>query len=424
MPVVSRVLNGLMATPLFLHCRAWQVCALLLLSVASALGQGFLENMPRANQSPMERAKQARQELMQRMQEVDKESSAGTESLEGRIIRLKRELAAAEVEWAKRNERVPTAVEVKIASAALVVISSEQSEGSGFIAKIRGRTFLISNIHVLGAARSATIQTLDGVEITLPSYGYVSRRRDIAIVPIEWAGPTLPMSQSLSFDEVGIGQAVTVMVNSDGARVAGQLKGKICDVGSNELEVSAKFVPGNSGSPVVHDELGRVIAIASHLEDFGAKTKGTKDSKQANVRRFACRIDGEIEWAQVALSDLYNQAELYYQYEDRSRAMSQIGHKLQHEDQLMTSYSRHDSLGHLFEDFDRDFQWHRGTNSSHNQRLLKRFVAGVMSELQTDRQSTQDALKIDFYQRGYVALESLRDQAARDFVRFRDSRLD
>ena len=41
-----------------------------------------------------------------------------------------------------------------------------------------------------------------------------------------------------------------------------------------------------------------------------------------------------------------------------------------------------------------------------------------------DRQSTQEALKINFYQRRSVALENMRDQAARDFVRFRDSRLD
>ena len=413
-----------MATPLFLRCRPRQLCALLLLSFASAVGQGFVGHVPNTNESPLERAKRARQELAQQMQQELNQSNAVAESLEDQITRLKRELAAAEVEWAKHNERVPAAVEVEITSAALVVISSEQSEGSGFIAKIRGRTFLITNIHVLGAARGATIQTLDGVEITLPSYGYVSRRRDIAIVPIEWQGPTLPMSQSLSFDEIAVGQAVTVMGNSDGARVASRLKGEVRGVGPNELEVSAKFVPGNSGSPIVHDELGRVIAIASRLKDFSAKTKWTKDSEQADIRRFGYRLDGEIEWAQVALSDLYRQAEAYHRYEDRTTAMSRIGYMLQYEDKLMTGYGSHDSLGHLFEHFDRDFQWHRGTNSSHNQRLLKRFVTSVMSELQTDRQSTQEALKINFYQRRSVALEDMRDQAARDFVRFRDSRLD
>ena len=413
-----------MATPQFLRCRPWQLCALLLLSFASALGQGFVEHAPDTNESPLERAKRARQELMLQMQQELNQSNAVAESLEARIIRLKRELVAAEVELAKRNEAVPAAVEVEISSAALVVISSEQSEGSGFIAKIRGRTFLITNIHVLGAARSAFIQTVDGVEITLPSDGYVSRRRDIAIVPIEWNGPTLPMSQSLSFDEVGIGQAVTVMGNSDGARVAGRLKGKIRGVGPNELEVSAKFVPGNSGSPIVHDELGRVIAIASHLKDFSTKTKWTEDSEAADVRRFGYRLDGEIEWARVALVDLYRQAEAYHRYEDRTRAMSQIGYMLQYEDELMTSYSSHDSLGHLFEYFERDFQWHRGMNSSNNQRMLKHFVTSILSELQTDRVGTGEALEIDFYKRRFLVAEDLRDQAAKNFISFADSRLD
>ena len=303
------------------------------------------------------------------------------------------------------------------------MISSEQSEGSGFIAKIRGRTFLITNIHVLGAARGATIQTLDGVEITLPSYGYVSRRRDIAIVPIEWQGPTLPMSQSLSFDEIAVGQAVTVMGNSDGARVASRLKGEVRGVGPNELEVSAKFVPGNSGSPIVHDELGRSSRLLPALR-FQCEDQVDQRFGASGYSPLCYRLDGEIEWAQVALSDLYRQAEAYHRYEDRTTAMSRIGYMLQYEDKLMTGYGSHDSLGHLFEHFDRDFQWHRGTNSSHNQRLLKRFVTSVMSELQTDRQSTQEALKINFYQRRSVALEDMRDQAARDFVRFRDSRLD
>jgi hypothetical protein len=204
----------------------------------------------------------------------------------------------------------------------------------------------------------------------------------------------------------------------------GRLKGEIHGIGPDEVVVSAKFVPGNSGSPIVHDGLGRVIAIASHLKDFSAKTKWSKDWVQADVRRFGYRLDGEIEWAQVALSDLYRQAEVYNHYEDRSRAMSQIGHKLQHEDQLMTSFRSHDSLGYLFEYFDRDFQWHRGTNSSHNQRLLKRFVTSMLSELQTDRVGTGEALEIDFYQRRFLMAEDLRDQAANDFISFADSRLD
>lgn len=174
----------------------------------------------------------------------------------------------------------------------------------------------------------------------------------------------------------------------------------------------------------MHDELSKVIAVASYLKDFSAKTKWTKGSEKANIRRVAYRLDGEIEWRQVALADLYDQAETYHRYEDRTKVMSHIGYMLQYEDKLMTNYRRHDSLGYLFEHFDSGFKWERGTNSSHNQRLLKRFVTSLLSELQTDRQSTQEALRIEFYQRRFTELEGARNLAVRNLTRFRDSRLD
>ncbi|CAA6678792.1 MULTISPECIES: serine protease [unclassified Lentimonas] len=410
-----------MSSPRFISFRSLQLSALLLLSGVTVLGQGFTAKIPDTSESPLERAKRAREELALRLQ--DEANGVGLETLEEKVARLKRELAAAEAELAARDaiEPMPTASEIE--SGALVVISSDQSEGSGFIAEMRGRTFLITNIHVLGAARGALIRTLDGEVITLPSYGFISQKRDIALVPIEWEGPTLPLSQSLSFDEVGIGQAVTVVGNSDGAGVGSRLTGEVTGVGPDELQVSAKFVPGNSGSPIMHDELGKVVAIASRLKDFSVKSKWTEDSEQADIRRFGYRLDGEIEWGQIALNDLYQQSELYHRYEDRTKVMWHISYMLQYEDKLMTGYGSHDSLGYLFKNFDRDFQWQRGTNSSHNQRMLKRFVTSLLMELQSDRQSTADALQVDFYRRRYYSIDDVRDEAIRALTRFQDSRL-
>jgi len=397
----------------------------LLLSVSMVVGQGFTGKIPDSSESPLERAKRAREELMLRMQ--DEANGVGLETLEEKIARLKRELAAAEAALAERDSLEPELAHGEIDAGALVVISSDDSEGSGFIAEMRGRTFLVTNIHVLGAARGASIRTLDGERITLPSHVYISRKRDIAIVPIEWEGAILPLSQSLSFDEVDIGQAVTVIGNSDGARVGSRLKGKITGIGPDELQVSAKFVPGNSGSPIVHDALGTVVAIASHLKDFSvkskskSKSKSTKDSEQADIRRFGYRLDGEIEWGLISLDDLYRQSDLYHRYEDRTKVMRHISYMLQYEDKLMTGYGGHDSLGYLFENFDRDFQWHRGTNSSHNQRLLKRFVTSLLMEIQSDRQSTADALEADFYKRRYYSIDDVRADASRVLIRFRDA---
>lgn len=403
------------------YSRSLRLSLFFLLAVTTVIGQGFTGTIPDAGESPLERAKRAREELMLRMQ--DEANGVGLETLEEKVARLKRELAAAEAELAARDSAEPEWAHHTIDSGALVVISADDSEGSGFIAEMRGRTFLITNIHVLGAARGARIQTLEGERITLPSHGYISRKRDIAIVPIEWEGATLPLSQSLSFDEVAIGQAVTVIGNSDGARVGSRLTGEITGIGPDELEVSAKFVPGNSGSPIVHDALGSVVAIASHLKDFSVKSKWTKDSEQADIRRFGYRLDGEIEWGLIALEDLYQQSDLFRRYEERTQVMWTISYMLQYEDQLMTGYGGHDSLGYLFENFDRDFQWHRGTNSSHNQRLLKRFVTSLLMEIQSDRQSSADALKVDFYKQRYYLIDDARDETARVLMRFRDARL-
>ena len=405
----------------FISSRSLQMSLLLLLSVTMVSGQGFTGKIPDTSESPLERAKRAREELSLRM--MEEASGVGLETLEEKIERLKRELAAAEAELQARGSAEPRESPGEVDSGALVIISSDHSEGSGFIAEMRGRTFLITNIHVLGAARGASIQTLDGESITLPSHGYISRKRDIAIVPIEWEGATLPLSQSLSFDEVDIGQAITVTGNSDGARVGSRLKGEITGIGPDELQVSAKFVPGNSGSPIVHDALGKVVAIASHLKDFSVKSKWTEDSEQADIRRFGYRLDGEIEWGLIALDDLYRQSDLYHRYEDRTKVMVHISYMLQYEEKLMTGYRGHDSLGYLFENFDRDFQWHRGTNSSHNQRMLKRFVTSLMMEIQSDRQSTLEALQVDFYKRRYYSIDDARDDAARVLTRFRDSAL-
>jgi hypothetical protein len=48
----------------------------------------------------------------------------------------------------------------------------------------------------------------------------------------------------------------------------------------------------------------------------------------------------------------------------------------------------------------------------------------MMTELQSDRQSTQEALQVDFYRRRFLVIEDARNAVVQNLVRFRDSRLD
>ncbi|MGJ8652543.1 MAG: S1 family peptidase [Opitutaceae bacterium] len=355
------------------------------------------------------------------------------ETLEEKVQRLKAELKAAEKELAESLGEIvehasaintdEQADSLAIPSGSLVVVSGENGSGSGFMATIKDRVFFVTNIHVLGAARGAEFTTVDGVEVRLADVAFLSRGRDIAIVPVEWDGPVLKLSPSLRFDDVKIGEKITVMGNSSGASVATRLKGEIRGIGPEELEVSAKFVPGNSGSPIVHDELGTVIAVASHLKDFSSDSKWTKDSGFDKIRRFGYRLDGEIAWEQVSIDELFNQSEVYQRFEERTIAMWNISYTLTYESKLLTSYKDHESLGHLYRDISSDFNWDRGTASAHNAQMLKRFLNGMMSEVQNDISNTDRAIKLGYYREQFDNIRGYRNTIQKNIDRFTESRL-
>ena len=356
---------------------------------------------------------------------------AAPETLRGTVERLQAELKVAEDALlasqtvAERHEILPrlnTSFK-EIPSGALVVVTGNHSSGSGFMATIQGRIFLVTNIHVLGAAREAEFTTIDGHAIRLGAVAFVSRGRDIAIVPVDWDGPVLELSPSLRFDEVKIGQKVTVLGNSSGANVATRLNGEIRGIGPEELEVSAKFVPGNSGSPIVHDALGTVIAVASHLKDFSSDSKWTENTEFDEIRRFGYRLDGEIVWEQIELDDLFDQGEAYGRFEDRTRVMWNVSYRLMHESKLVTSYRDHESIGHLYDEISSDFDWGRGTASAHNAQMLKRFVNRMMSEVQSDISETDRIIKLGFYREQFDAIKNYRSQIRNNLDRFSESRL-
>lgn len=352
------------------------------------------------------------------------------ETLEEKVSRLRRELQMAEDELiaskegvGKHSKSLLKSERNKLPTSALVVIASENGSGSGFIAEIKERRFLVTNIHVLGAARGAEFTTIDGVDLALGKVAFLSKNRDIAIVPVEWDGDVFNLSPSLRFDEVSIGQKITVMGNSSGASVATSLSGVIKGIGPDELEVSAKFVPGNSGSPIVHDELGTVVAIASHLKDFSSDSKWTEDSDFNEVRRFGFRLDGEIIWEQVELSKLFEECERYTEFEERTVAMWNISYMLTYESKLLTSYRGHGSIGHLYEDINSEFNWDRGTESAHNKQMLGRFVNGMMIEVQSDLAETKKNLTVSYFKNRYAEIGGFRSVILNNLSRFANSRL-
>jgi hypothetical protein len=160
-----------------------------------------------------------------------------------------------------------------------------RSSGSGFVARMDGRPYLFTNQHVILGADRITFKTTSGQ--TLKPLGVeLSATRDIARLPLGPVCPALEISGKMS-----MGAPIGVFGNSEGGGVATELYGKVTGISSDKLEVSADFVGGNSGSPVLNLDR-KAIGIASFVR------WKTNDDAGEETRRFCYRLTGD-RWGAV-----------------------------------------------------------------------------------------------------------------------------
>jgi hypothetical protein len=179
-------------------------------------------------------------------------------------------------------------------SGQLVTITCEsdsgRSAGSGFIAKMDGKSYLITNQHVILGADKISFKTTTG-RILRPRKVELSETRDIA---------RLLLADEEGFEvtpSVSMGIPVGVFGNSEGSGVATELYGETTGVGADVVEVSAEFVKGNSGSPVLNLEQ-QVVGIASYVK-YSRKKKDTEGTKfEKLTRRFCYRLT-DTQWKTV-----------------------------------------------------------------------------------------------------------------------------
>ena len=83
----------------------------------------------------------------------------------------------------------------------------------------------------------------------------------------------------------------------------------------------------------------------------------------------------------------------------------------------MTGYVSHDSLGYLFEPFEKNFSWRRGLASANNKVKLDRFVDGLDRELVNDQSSTQKTLSSGYYKARYKEINEIREHYKKELKR-------
>ena len=179
----------------------------------------------------------------------------------------------------------------------LVFVTGSNGAGSGFLATIGKANVLVTNAHVAAEVKGAGFKTLDGEEVKL-GIPAVAVGHDIFIMQAPPGGKPFQVMTGVD-SNASIGDGVVVLGNAEGAGVINSIPGRIVGLGSNLVEVDAPFVPGNSGSPIIHLKTGKVIGVATYLtiKNFDPATK--QATRDPVVRRFGYRLDSVKNWQPV-----------------------------------------------------------------------------------------------------------------------------
>jgi S1-C subfamily serine protease len=182
-------------------------------------------------------------------------------------------------------------------SGALVIVRDEHGAGSGFIAEQDGKRYLFTNAHVAAGMKRPVFTLLDGSRL-VPVAIEAAAGHDIMRFALK-DEPAQAMEIAKSVDQsVRIDDEVIVYGNSGGGGVVTSLPGRIVGIGPDRIEVSSAFIPGNSGSPIIHVPTGRVLGVATYLtkkhEEYG------ENGGPSNViRRYGYRLDSVKKWEPV-----------------------------------------------------------------------------------------------------------------------------
>jgi hypothetical protein len=172
----------------------------------------------------------------------------------------------------------------------LVIVEHEKGCGSGFVAKDGEDTYIYTNQHVVFGAKKLKFKTLTG-EYLKPVGFELSQERDVIRFKLKDHPNALEINTSPVMEE-----PVAVFGNSAGGGVATEIFGKVTGIGAEKIEVSARFVQGNSGSPVF-DKNKKVLGMATYVTR--ALTKGDwvkKGTRFEKPRYFAFKVDNSIAW--------------------------------------------------------------------------------------------------------------------------------
>lgn len=296
---------------------------------------------------------------------------------------------------------------------ALVVIEGQNGRGSGFVCNLDGKPTALTNTHVLAGNPQPKFTTMDGTALQLAE---AALGVDHDVCKLSAPGATTALELMTPADGVPkIGDPIAVLGNSEGAGVIKPLEGSIVGLGPNLIEVSAPFVPGNSGSPIIHVPTGKVIGIATYLT-IRKVNEMDKSGVETEVRRFGYRLDSVKTWEPVNWAKFYAQASQVNKILSVGEEFAQFLTFLREKDRRMPAFGN-TAVRRAVETFQSRVSNSRRMSAADMQASQREFLGNLRAATRADLVSFDSRTAYDYFRRQVAEETKFRDALYEAFTK-------
>lgn len=294
----------------------------------------------------------------------------------------------------------------------LVFVSGNEGSGSGFIATIGKGAFLVTNCHVVAEIHDAAFKTLDG-SIVQGGAASAAVGEDIFCMQLPQGGRPFEIMQGVDTN-AAIGDSVVVLGNAEGAGVVNTIVGKIVGIGPNLVEVDAPFVPGNSGSPIVHLKTGKVIGVATYTVTNKYDLTTDQKLKDPIIRRFGYRLNSVKAWQPVNWSAFNAQSAQMHNIESLTADLYDFFRDLgEHQGRVTPGRATNPIIKNRIND------WLEAKGHNHSitdqQEADENLISFLKVACQSDVSAAQRQISYDYFQRDLADQQQSRAQMEKAF---------
>ncbi|MEP6673350.1 MAG: trypsin-like peptidase domain-containing protein [Chthoniobacter sp.] len=306
-------------------------------------------------------------------------------------------------------DRAGAAELVKTYHDSLVFVQGTNGSGSGFLAKFNKGTFLFTNAHVAAGVRGAAFKTLNGDKVQIGATSAAAVGHDVVLM--QATSISLPFEIMQGVDkEASIGDAVVVLGNAEGAGVVNTIMGSIVGIGPNLVEVDAPFVPGNSGSPIIHLKSGKVIGVATYLTIKKVDVVTKKVLSNPTVRRFGYRLDSIKSWQSINWSAFTAQADTLENIENMTKDLIKLVNEADRTGRFTPDMTNNRAIRSRIEAWQGQFHGHMSKTDIDTANA--NFIGYLKSLCKSDVIAAHQSLTYDFFQRKLTEEERDRNALA------------